>query len=99
MTERLEKELVTWHKNHFKKEGTFNMRSGTYLLNNSQLDLSGHFYKLALEDIRKEIVKLSNSPDNLGAFDDVSNDAAYSAGFYNTCQKILEIIDTQTQNN
>lgn len=42
----LEKELIEWHKRHFKKTGTYEKYSGFYLENSSQLDLARHFYKL-----------------------------------------------------
>jgi len=44
----LEKELIEWHKEHFKKDGTFIGRSGFYLTNNSQMDIAKHFYLLGL---------------------------------------------------
>ena len=45
----LEKELILWHKNHFKKEDTYEKYSGFYLTNNSQLDLAKHFFELGLK--------------------------------------------------
>ena len=45
----LEKELIEWHKEHFKKGGTFIGKSGFYLTNNSQMDIAKHFFKLGLE--------------------------------------------------
>ena len=42
----LEKELIEWHKNHFKKDGTFIGMSGFYLTNNSQLDIAKYFFEL-----------------------------------------------------
>ena len=45
----LEKELISWHKKHFKKEGTFEKYGGFYFANSSQLDLAKHFYVLGLK--------------------------------------------------
>ena len=42
----LEKELIEWHKKHFKKDGTFIGMSGFYLTNNSQMDIAKHFFEL-----------------------------------------------------
>lgn len=42
----LEKELIIWHRLHFKKEGTFEKYGGFYLANSSQLDLAKHFFEL-----------------------------------------------------
>ena len=44
----LEKELIEWHKEHFKKEGTFIGMSGFYLTNNSQMDIAKHFFELGM---------------------------------------------------
>lgn len=44
----LEKEIVEWHKEHFKKDGTFIGKSGFYLTNNSQMDIAKHFFELGL---------------------------------------------------
>ena len=44
----LEKELIEWHKEHFKKDGTFIGMSGFYLTNNSQMDIAKHFFELGL---------------------------------------------------
>jgi len=44
----LEKELIKWHKEHFKKDGTFIGKSGFYLTNDSQMDIAKHFYLLGL---------------------------------------------------
>ena len=45
----LEKELIEWHKEHFKKDGTFIGMSGFYLTNNSQMDIAKHFFVLGLK--------------------------------------------------
>ena len=45
----LEKELIKWHKEHFKKDGTFIGMSGFYLTNNSQVDIAKHFFELGLK--------------------------------------------------
>ena len=45
----LEKELIKWHKEHFKKDGTFIGMSGFYLTNNSQMDIAKYFYELGLK--------------------------------------------------
>jgi len=45
----LEKELIKWHKEHFKKDGTFIGMSGFYLRNNSQMDIAKHFFELGLK--------------------------------------------------
>ena len=45
----LEKELVEWHKEHFKKDGTFIGMSGFYLTNNSQMDIAKHFFELGMK--------------------------------------------------
>jgi hypothetical protein len=45
----LEKELISWHKKHFKKEGTFEKYGGFYFANSSQLDLAKHFFELGLK--------------------------------------------------
>lgn len=45
----LEKELIEWHKEHFKKDGTFIGMSGFYLTNNSQRDIAKHFFELGLK--------------------------------------------------
>ena len=42
----LEKELIIWHRLHFKKGGTFEKYGGFYLANSSQLDLAKHFFEL-----------------------------------------------------
>ena len=44
----LEKELIEWHKEHFKKDGTFIGMSGFYLTNNSQMDIAKHFFELGI---------------------------------------------------
>ena len=43
-----EKELIKWHKKHFKKDGTFIGMSGFYLTKNSQMDIAKHFFELGL---------------------------------------------------
>lgn len=45
----LEKELIEWHKKHFKKDGTFIGMSGFYLTNNSQMDIAKHFFELGMQ--------------------------------------------------
>lgn len=45
----LEKELIEWHKEHFKKDGTFTEKSGFYLTNKSQMDIAKHFFELGLK--------------------------------------------------
>lgn len=45
----LKKELIEWHKEHFKKDGTFIGMSGFYLTNNSQMDIAKHFFELGLK--------------------------------------------------
>ena len=45
----LEKELIEWHKEHFKKDGTFIRMSGFYLTNSSQMDIARHFFELGLK--------------------------------------------------
>lgn len=45
----LEKELIKWHNEHFKKDGTFIGKSGFYLTNNSQMDIAKHFFELGLK--------------------------------------------------
>ena len=49
----LEKELIEWHKEHFKKDGTFIGMSGFYLTNNSQMDIAKHFFELGLKASQK----------------------------------------------
>ncbi len=49
----LEKELIIWHRLHFKKEGTFKKYAGFYLANSSQLDLAKHFFELGLKAQQK----------------------------------------------
>lgn len=44
----LEKELIKWHKEHFKKNGTFIGMSGFYLTNSSQMDIAKHFFELGV---------------------------------------------------
>lgn len=50
----LEKELIQWHKGHFKEAGTYEKYSGFYLKNSSQLDLARYFYKLGLSARKEE---------------------------------------------
>ena len=50
----LEKELIEWHKEHFKKDRTFIGMSGFYLTNNSQMDIAKHFYELGLQARKEE---------------------------------------------
>ncbi len=50
----LEKELIEWHKKHFKKDGTFTCMSGFYLTNNSQIDIARHFFELGLKVQKRE---------------------------------------------
>ena len=50
----LEKELIEWHKKHFKKEGTFIGMSGFYLTNNSQIDIAKHFFELGMAVSKEE---------------------------------------------
>ena len=52
----LEKELIEWHKKHFKKDGTFIGMSGFYLTNNSQMDIAKHFFELGLKAQKEEKV-------------------------------------------
>ena len=49
----LKKELIKWHKEHFKKDGTFIGMSGFYLTNNSQMDIAKHFFELGLKASQK----------------------------------------------
>ena len=49
----LEKELIIWHRLHFKKEGTFEKYGGFYLANSSQLDLAKYFFELGLKAQQK----------------------------------------------
>lgn len=49
----LEKELIIWHRLHFKKEGTFENYGGFYLANSSQLDLAKHFFELGMKTQQK----------------------------------------------
>lgn len=42
----IEKELRAWHKEHFKKSGTFDKLSGMYLTRQSQIDIAKTFYRL-----------------------------------------------------
>lgn len=76
----LEKELIQWHKRHFKKTGTYEKYSGFYLKNSSQLDLARHFYELgqqnrskisdnSLKELRKEVIKF-----NQDHFDELHSD-------------------------
>ena len=51
----LEKELIEWHKEHFKKDGTFIGMSGFYLTNSSQMDIAKHFFELGLKARKGEI--------------------------------------------
>ena len=44
----LEKELIKWHKEHFKKDRTFIGKSGFYLTNDSQMDIAKHFFELGV---------------------------------------------------
>jgi hypothetical protein len=68
----LEKELIKWHKEHFKKDGTFIGMSGFYLTNNSQMDIAKHFFGLGVnasnpltwEDI-KLIWNITDEMDNM----------------------------------
>ena len=50
----LEKELIKWHKEHFKKDGTFIRMSGFYLTNSSQMDIAKHFFELGLKAQKRE---------------------------------------------
>ena len=50
----LEKELIEWHKEHFKKDGTFIGMSGFYLTNSSQIDIAKHFFELGLKTQKGE---------------------------------------------
>ena len=56
----LEKELIEWHKEHFKKDGTFIGMSGFYLTNNSQMAIAKHFFELGLKTKLNE----KNNEDN-----------------------------------
>lgn len=47
----LEIELINWHKEHFKKDGTFIGMSGFYLTNRSQMDIAKHFFELGMSQI------------------------------------------------
>ena len=70
----LEKELIKWHKEHFKKDGTFIGMSGFYLTNNSQMDIAKHFFelglsisnstKVAIPDIDNVLKENSVNPDS-----------------------------------
>ena len=44
----LEKKLIKWHKEHFKKDGTFIGMSGFYLTNSSQMDIAKYFFELGM---------------------------------------------------
>jgi len=48
------KELIEWHKKHFKKDGTFIGMSGFYLTNNSQMDIAKYFFELGLKAKKEE---------------------------------------------
>lgn len=54
----LEKELIEWHKKHFKKDGTFIGMSGFYLTNNSQTDIARHFFELGLKASTERRIRL-----------------------------------------
>ena len=92
MNQRLEKELIKWHKKHFGKNGTFEEYSGFYLENSSQLDLARHFYSLALEDVEKILKKIKVETPVL-----TSGTLAYPSGRIvgrtEVCKEILDFID------
>lgn len=54
---KLEGKLIDWHKQHFKKSGTFEEHSGFYLENSSQLDIAKTFYDFASSEIKTEVEK------------------------------------------
>ena len=68
----LEKELIKWHKEHFKKDGTFIGMSGFYLTNDSQIGIAKHFFELGMnagnpltwEDV-KLIWNITDEMDNM----------------------------------
>lgn len=62
----LEKELIKWHKEHFKKDGTFIGMSGFYLTNNSQMDIAKHFFELGVrvqKEEKYEVPSVSKTED------------------------------------
>lgn len=65
----LEKELIEWHKEHFKKDGTFIGMSGFYLTNNSQMDIAKHFFELGLKAQSKDMIETLRTEYEKGRHD------------------------------
>lgn len=92
MNERLEEQLIVWHKEHFKETGTYEQHSGFYLANSSQLSIAKHFYNLALEDVKKEIEEDFTALDGL-LKQDMLNE--YGKGRHDCMEQIKDFIEKQ----
>ena len=79
----LEKELIEWHKEHFKKDGTFIGMSGFYLTNNSQMAIAKHFIELGLssqlswQDV-KRLAEIGETFMNSEESDNLSEEEYYT---------------------
>ena len=92
MEEKLEKELIAWHKRHFKMDGTFEKSSGFYLENRSQLDIAKTFYNLAVSEIKAGVEKEKKALlDAWEQSDRVESSVDY--GFLTALNRVLEIIE------
>lgn len=69
----LEKELIEWHKEHFKKDGTFIGVSGFYLTNNSQMDIAKHFFELGLKAQSKDMIEALRTEYEKGRADVIAD--------------------------
>lgn len=80
----LQKELDQWRHKHFKGKRD-NVNSGEYLERESQLDISRHFYNLALEDVRKECNRMIRN---------YNKDSENTIGIYPyTLKEVISFID------
>ncbi len=89
----LEKELIEWHKEHFKKDGTFIGMSGFYLTNNSQMDIAKHFFELGLKAQSKDMIEALHTEYEKGRADVIADTLSWLANCwprYCSNQTIIE---------
>ena len=99
MNDRLEKELISWHEGHFKKKGTYENHSGFYLENSSQLSIAKHFYSLAMEDMKKEILAKYQKDVNPAIVNSTDNEQTmFNVGQARGVADIIKLIKQLAEN-
>lgn len=88
MNERLEKELNVFWDTELNPNDPANCFEVAKLV-------SEHFYNLALNDVKEEVQRLYNDPENTGDGLDVGETGAYCGGFSSACEEINLFINKQ----